>query len=113
MASGAAFLGFCLTWLLQEVPLRETPRVEDIGGSFAMPRDATSLVELETIVSRAARPEHRWDMIERIARRLQLDLAPDEIWFLVKTARRATWHSYADPHNRPQAPHNSEKQRRG
>src|SRR3546814_11966424 len=49
-------------------------------------------------------PEHRWDMIERIARRLKLDLAPDEIWLLVQIARRDASFSYAEPHTRPAVP---------
>ncbi len=85
IAAIVALIGFALTWLMREVPLREgTSRGHDLGNSFAMPRDATSLEALETIVDRISRPEHRWTMIERIARRLDNDLAPDEIWLLIQ-----------------------------
>jgi len=90
IGAGIALLAFGLAWLLKEVPLREAARAEDIGESFAMPRDATSLEELETIVSRRSRPEHRWGMIEHVADQLKLDLAPDEIWLLVQLARADT-----------------------
>lgn len=86
-ASVVVLVGFALAWRLKEVPLRGPSRAEDIGESFAMPRDATSLQELETILARISRQEHRWDVINRIAARLHLDLQPDEIWLLVHLAR--------------------------
>ena len=87
-AAAVALVGFALTWLLREVPLREAPGSEDIGESFAMPRQATSLEELEIIVARASRRENRWGAIRRIARSLDLHLEPDEIWLLVQLSRR-------------------------
>jgi EmrB/QacA subfamily drug resistance transporter len=42
-ATAVAAIGFALTWLLQEVPLRGPVRGETVGESFAEPRDATSL----------------------------------------------------------------------
>src|SRR5262249_36095895 len=44
-------LGFVLTFLLREHPLREGAPAEGVGESFAMPRDATSLEELERIIA--------------------------------------------------------------
>ena len=82
-----AALGFALSWLLQEVPLRGPARAESIGESFAMPHDATSLEELETIVSRLQQQDRRWEVYERIARQLDLGLAPDEMWLLVQVCR--------------------------
>src|SRR5262249_29854548 len=40
LAAGVAALGFALTWLLQETPLRATAHAEGIGEAFAMPRRA-------------------------------------------------------------------------
>jgi DNA-binding MarR family transcriptional regulator len=86
-AAVVVLLGFALAWRLKEVPLRGPNRAEDIGESFAMPRDATSLHELETIIARICQQEHRWDVIKRIAARLHLDLQPDEIWLLIRLAQ--------------------------
>ncbi|HEX7027697.1 MAG TPA: MDR family MFS transporter [Gammaproteobacteria bacterium] len=86
-AAVVVLIGFALAWRLKEVPLRGPARAEDIGESFAMPRDATSLEELQTIIARISRREHRWEVIQRIAARLRLDLQPDEIWLLVQLAR--------------------------
>jgi EmrB/QacA subfamily drug resistance transporter len=86
----AAFLSaiaFLLTWLLEEIPLRGPARSESIGESFAMPHDATSLEELESILDRLARRESRWDTYRRIADRIGATLQPDEIWLLVQVCR--------------------------
>jgi len=85
----AALLGvvaFVLTFLLKEIPLRSGARFEDIGDSFAMPRDPTSLEELERIVTKLAGRETRWGVYERLARELELSLRPDEIWLLGRLA---------------------------
>jgi EmrB/QacA subfamily drug resistance transporter len=83
-AAAVAAIGFALAWFLQEVPLRGPPRSETIGESFAMPRDATSLAELEQIVSRLARRDNRWQVYQRIAEAAEVPLAADEIWLLVQ-----------------------------
>src|SRR4029077_8131870 len=59
-------------------------RGETIGESFAMPRDATSLEELEQIVTRLGQRESRWQVYQRIAQEADVPLAPDEIWLLVR-----------------------------
>lgn len=87
-AAVLAALGFLLTWFLKEVPLRDG-RAETIGKSFAMPRDATSLEELESIVGRLARRENRWETYRRIAERVGVALPPDEIWLLIQICRPA------------------------
>jgi EmrB/QacA subfamily drug resistance transporter len=87
VAAAIAALGFALTWLLQEVPLRERVRAESIGESFAMPHDATSLEELETIVGRLEARETHWEFYQRVARSLDLSLAPDQVWLLVHICR--------------------------
>ncbi|WP_066558628.1 MFS transporter [Croceicoccus bisphenolivorans] len=87
-ATAVGLVAFALTWLLQEIELRESTRAENIGESFAMPHQATSLEELEVIIARVTRHEHRWEAIERIAASLKLDLRPDEMWMFLHLARR-------------------------
>jgi DNA-binding MarR family transcriptional regulator len=62
-------------------------RSDAIGESFAMPRDANSLEELEAIIARITGREQRWEAIRRIAERIGLELAPDEIWLLTHLGR--------------------------
>lgn len=83
-AAAIATLAFLLTWGLNDVPLRGPGISESIGESFAVPRDATSLGELETIIEHRTRAENRWTSIGRIAERVGVDLAPDEMWLLAK-----------------------------
>jgi len=83
-AAAMAALGFALTWFLEEQPLRGLARAETLGESFAMPSDATSLEELELIVTQLVRREHRWEAYRRIAESSGVRLAPDEIWLLVQ-----------------------------
>lgn len=81
--------GFVLTWFLKEIPLREATGTDTIGESFAMPRDATSLEELEQILARMSSHEHLWDTYRRIAARLDVTLQPDEIWLLIQLCRES------------------------
>ena len=64
-------------------------QMETIGESFAMPHDATSLEELELIVTRLGMREHRWETYRLIAKRTGVSLAPDEMWLLVQLCRDA------------------------
>ena len=54
-AAGVSLLAFLLSWLLREVPLRKSVEAEGVAESFAMPREAESLPELERIVTTLAR----------------------------------------------------------
>jgi len=88
-AAAIAVFAFLLTWLLQEVPLRGPARAESIGESFAVPRDATSLGELETTIEHSTRHENRWAALQRIAETVGSKLAPDEMWLLARLCRKA------------------------
>ena len=77
----------CWRGFSKDVPLRGPARADTIGESFAMPRDATSLEELEQIVSRLQRRENRWRVYQTIAETVGVALAPDEIWLLARLCR--------------------------
>jgi hypothetical protein len=64
--------------------LRDTTATEGIGESFAMPRDATSLQELERIVGALALHEHIWRVYASLAEHAKLDLPPPELWLLAR-----------------------------
>ncbi len=90
VAAAIAVLAFVLSWLLREAPLRKTVEAEGLGESFAMPRDANSLRELERIVTVLARRENRWRAYERLAARADVPLSPQEIWLLARLDERAS-----------------------
>ena len=85
-ATMIAAVGFLLTWFLKEVPLRDA-RAETIGESFALPHDATSLEELELIVTQFSHRERRWDIYRRIAERADVNVQPQEMWLLIRICR--------------------------
>lgn len=84
-----AAAGFILTWFLKEIPLREATGTDTVGESFAMPRDATSLEELQNILARMSSHEHLWETYRRISERLEVKLQPDEIWLLIQLCRES------------------------
>src|SRR5215831_2181910 len=89
VATGVAALGFVLTWLLHELELRDAAAAEGLAESFAMPRDATSLEELERIVTLLVARENRWRVYADLARRAAIDLPVPELWMLARLGERA------------------------
>ena len=78
IAAGLAVAAFVATWFLQERPLRQTVADQGIGDSFASPRDATSLDELEARLSTLARRENRHRVYEHLAGVSGLDVTPEK-----------------------------------
>jgi len=89
VAAAIAAIAFVLTLGLREVPLRGMERTEDLSETFSMPRDATSLEELERIVTALLAHENRWRLYADLAARAQLDLAAPELWMLARLGERA------------------------
>jgi EmrB/QacA subfamily drug resistance transporter len=87
-ASVIAFCGFLLTLSLREIALRKTSAAEGIGQAFAMPQDATSLEELERIVSSLVRHENRWRLYQALAVQAGLQLDPRAMWFIFRLGER-------------------------
>ncbi len=88
VASAIAALAFLLTLGLREIPLRGMGAAEGLGESFAMPRDATSIEELERIVTTLLAHEHRWRLYADLAQRAELDLPAPELWMLARLSER-------------------------
>jgi MFS family permease len=84
-AAGVALIGFALSWLLQERPLRDTAATSTgLDDSLAAPRSPDSLAEIERALSRATTPEQRQQFRERLAARAGFDLSPGATWALVR-----------------------------
>jgi MFS family permease len=79
-----AALGFLVTWLLEERPLRQTVADQGLGDSFAAPRDPTSMDEPEARLSSLARKENRHLVYDRLAAESGLDLDARETWLLLR-----------------------------
>ena len=89
VAAAVAALGFLLTLGLREVPLRGMEPAKGLSESFSMPRDATSLEELERIVTALMAHENRWRLYADLAARAELDLPAPELWTLARLGERA------------------------
>jgi DNA-binding MarR family transcriptional regulator len=89
VAAGIAVVGFALTWLLREVPLRQTARAEGVGESFASPRHDSSEQEIERILSSLMQREERERVYERLVDRSGVHVTPPEGWLLRRIAQRS------------------------
>jgi DNA-binding MarR family transcriptional regulator len=87
-AAGIGLLAFLLTWLLREVPLRQTARAEGIGESFASPREDSSERELERIVSSIVRGDERMRIYGEAIARSGVEITPAEAWLLGRLRER-------------------------
>jgi EmrB/QacA subfamily drug resistance transporter len=88
-AAGIAVLGFLLTWLLREVPLRATTQAPDVGSGLQGACEDNSLRELERSLSALAGREQRWSLYQRLAVRAGVHLEPPELWLLSRLGERA------------------------
>jgi EmrB/QacA subfamily drug resistance transporter len=109
VAAGISLVGFGLTWLLRELPLRKSAAAEGVAESFAMPREAESLPELERIVATLARRENHWRVYRQLALRAEIDLDPPELWLLARLGEGTT----LDPDDARLAPAFSSLRERG
>ena len=88
VAAVLSLVAFGLTWLLREIPLRQTAQSEGVGEAFASPRDDDSYRELERALTVLARREEHWGIYERLAQRSGVALDPPELWLFSRIAER-------------------------
>jgi DNA-binding MarR family transcriptional regulator len=89
VAAGIATLSFVLTWLLREVPLRQTARAESVGESVASPpRDQSAEQELERIIGSLLRQNERTAAYRQLIAESGVEIAPGESWVLGRIAER-------------------------
>src|SRR3954453_14153888 len=84
VAAGVAVIGFVLTLLMPEKPLRETAAASGPRDHFAAPRDDDSATEIEHALSVLAQRDTRRKLYESLAREAGIDLAPLEAWSLAR-----------------------------
>src|SRR3954447_21744386 len=84
VAAGVAVIGFVLTLLMPEKPLRETAAASGPRDHFAAPRDDDSATEIEHALSVLAQRDTRRKLYESLAREAGIDLAPLEAWTLAR-----------------------------
>jgi EmrB/QacA subfamily drug resistance transporter len=82
-----AAVAFALTWLLKEVPLRQTARTTNPADTLAptaVPAARSSLDEIGRSISVLMGREGRKRMYERLVSRAGLDLDPRSCWMLLR-----------------------------
>jgi EmrB/QacA subfamily drug resistance transporter len=90
VATGVALLGFLLTWLLPERPLRTTLSAEAtegggrVGEAFAMPVTPDSLAEIRRGLASLANREAQREYMEALVREAKVNLLPAAAWLLVR-----------------------------
>jgi EmrB/QacA subfamily drug resistance transporter len=96
VATAITFLGFLLTWLLPERPLRETIAAAtegdiggDVGQAFAMPMGTDPLVHIQRGLSVLADRDERRRYVEGIVARAGVDLSPAAAWLLGRVEKDA------------------------
>jgi EmrB/QacA subfamily drug resistance transporter len=89
-AAGFTFFAFLLTWLLREIPLRQTAPSETVAESIPPPREGDSQRELETIVASLAAREERSRVYRELIERSGVEIESDEAWLLARVGERAT-----------------------
>jgi DNA-binding MarR family transcriptional regulator len=87
-AAGISLLAFLLTWLLREIPLRQTSRSEAVAEGIPPQRDDDSQRELERIVAGLDEREERRRVYRQVIERSGVAIQPDESWLLARVAER-------------------------
>jgi EmrB/QacA subfamily drug resistance transporter len=89
IAAPVAAVGFVLAWLLPQRPLRTTVESAGVGEAFAMPREQSSLAEIDRALSTLTRRDSRRRIYEELARRAGVDLEARCAWVLARIAEHA------------------------
>ncbi len=87
-AAAITFLAFLLSWLLREIPLRQTAAAETVAESIPPLRDDDSRRELERIVSSLTERENRSRVYRQVIERSGVEIRPDESWLLARVSER-------------------------
>jgi EmrB/QacA subfamily drug resistance transporter len=87
-ATGISLLAFLVSWLLREVPLRQTASAEGVGDSFPAPRAESSERELERIAGDLERREGRRHVYEQLIAQSGIQITPVASWVLGRIAER-------------------------
>jgi EmrB/QacA subfamily drug resistance transporter len=86
VAASIAVIGFVLSWLLEEKPLRDNVAATGVSEAFAPPLPDDPRFEIERAIFLMSSGDTRRRMIERIAARAGVELTADACWVLGRLA---------------------------
>jgi EmrB/QacA subfamily drug resistance transporter len=84
VAAAIAVVAFLLSWLIRELPLRDTVATGDMGDTFATPRDTDSLAVIVNKIGQLDRRAGARELVQRVAARAGVDLEPAACWLLAR-----------------------------
>ena len=85
VATGVVIIAFLLSWLIQEMPLRQTVETSaGVGESFGAPVDTDSLREVTRGLTRLVGRERTLAFIEGATVRAGVELSPSAAWLLLR-----------------------------
>lgn len=84
VAAAIGLLAFALTWLIRELPLRETVGTAGVGEAFAVPKPVDSIDEISRGLGALVRRDSARQIIEQIAARADVDLSAGQCWMLAR-----------------------------
>jgi EmrB/QacA subfamily drug resistance transporter len=90
-----AALGFLLSWLLPEKPLRRTVEASGVGEAFAAPKHHDPLPEIERALSTLARRDSRERILDRLAQRAGVALTARQCWVLARVGEAGPTDAFA------------------
>lgn len=77
-----AVIAFVLAWFLPEVKLRTVTKDANLGATFAMPQQTSSLQELTRAIARVMTSDDRKRVYQRLADSAGVDLGPGAAWMV-------------------------------
>ncbi|MGO8907311.1 MAG: DHA2 family efflux MFS transporter permease subunit [Solirubrobacteraceae bacterium] len=84
VASAVGVAAFALSWLIRELPLRDTVASGNIRDTYATPREGASLAEVVNMIGRLESREGGREMVARMAARAGVSLGPAACWLLAR-----------------------------
>jgi len=90
VAAAILLVAFLLSWLVEELPLRQTVETAGVGEAFASPKSGDSLRELMRELSQLVGRERTRAFIQRTVDAAGLDLSAGSAWLLVQCAEGRT-----------------------
>ncbi len=89
VAAAIGIVAFALSWLVKQLPLRDTVSTAGVGEAFAVPRPTDSLSEILRGLGKLLGRERVRRAIDQIAERAGVQLPAAECWLLARAGEHA------------------------
>jgi EmrB/QacA subfamily drug resistance transporter len=90
VAGFVSIAAFVASWFIRELPMRMTLTTEDVGSSFAVPRNTDSLTEIVRALGVLVGRQQMRAYLERVAAESGIELPVAQCWLLVQYRRHGS-----------------------